>query len=131
MTQKHIITLLILLFSTNISCAQKQESIPQISVAELRKNPDKYHNKKVAISGYLKLQFEGRCLYENEQECIDKLYDQNLYVFIASDRNYGALKKKYNLKYVTIVSTFRKDRKGHFSMFFGGLMGIDTIEVKS
>jgi hypothetical protein len=131
MSRKHFTLLIACIFSIQLAFAQEVHTLDTISVATLRKNPEKYHNKKIAITGYLKLQHEGRTLYETAQEYTDKLYDQSLYVYISSDQNYGELKKKFNQKYVTMIAVFRKDLKGHFSMCYGGLIDIEKIELKS
>lgn len=123
-----LLPLCILFFTLNIVCAQSETTALNVTIEELRENPEKYHQKTVIVSGYMNLEFEGDSLYPGKSDYENHAYAKSLYLYIE-DR-YALKKKGINKIYVIVKATFQKDMKGHFGMWFGGLTNIKDIKLK-
>ena len=118
------------MFSFQYISAQETETIIPTTLKELKENPEKYHDKKIAISGYLNLEFEGNALYASKSDCNARFYNKGAYLHISTEKRYALKDKDVNHIYVSLTATFRKDMKGHFGLWLGGLTDIENIQLK-
>ncbi|MEO0685653.1 MAG: hypothetical protein AAFY76_11575, partial [Cyanobacteria bacterium J06649_11] len=86
-----------------------------------------YHNRTVAVRGYLKLKFEGNVLYPLEEYYRYGFSREGIWVDINEE-----IKEKKNIlnsKYVTITAKFNALEHGHGDLFIGTLKEIEKVEL--
>jgi hypothetical protein len=93
-----------------------------VSVINLIATPERFHGKKVVVSGWLTLEVEDMslCLTQNvasPKECI--------WVDIEDERLKSL--KKYRNELATVHGTFDKDETGHLGGWSGGIIKIARI----
>jgi len=97
-------------------------SAENVSIIQLISNPEKYHNKKIIITGYLSLEFEGTAVYLHKDDFTHLITKNGLW-FNGSMTKY----KKYEKKYVSIEGVFNKNHKGHMNLWQGTIEKINRI----
>jgi len=125
---KYLFILFTAFFFTN-TYAQDKETIFKISITKLRENPEKYHEKKVTITGFINLEFEGNSLYPKRSDYKKHNYSRSLYIQVTNITELALKKKGINRIYVSMTAIFRKDLKGHFGMWFGSLTEIENVKI--
>ncbi|SFO58762.1 hypothetical protein SAMN05428949_5890 [Chitinophaga sp. YR627] len=127
--------LIFLLFSTQ-ACSQtsntnKREEIRQqrgllqrVSLVNLIANPQKYDGKKIHVTGYLHLEFEGNAIYLHEDDCKNFIPENGFWVAFSPQLMSELNPKSFNNKYVTIKGTFNASSKGHRELFGGTIENI-------
>ncbi len=117
---KKIIILAVILIVTSINTyADIGESV---SMIHLISNPEQYHGKKVIISGYLNLEFEGNGIYLHKDDYINSIYKNGLWCSI-DELKY----RKFNKKYVIMEGIFNAEMKGHMGLWSGSIENISRI----
>lgn len=138
---------LIIIFSLFQSC-KKESEVKKIdleknyssrsidkntSLIALIANPEKFQGKRIRVTGYLNLEFEGDAIYLNELDCKNGIYENAFWVNFADKidmnnrRNPSRKLHDFNHKYVSIEGVFNKNRNGHMSLFAGEIDNIDRI----
>ena len=107
----------------------------RVSMINLIANPDKYHGKKIAVTGFAHFRFEDDALYLTKDDA-KYLHGKNgLWLSIAND-NSGLQANDYsmkdNLKYfdnkfVRIQGTFDKTMLGHMGANSGSITKITRV----
>lgn len=98
-----------------------------VSIIQLISNPEKYHNKRVQVKGYLNLEFEGNAIYLHKDDFKNGISKNALWLTF-SDKLTTSQFKKLNHKYVLISGTFNMDHLGHMGLFSGTIESIETVQ---
>ena len=85
-------------------------------------NPAKYEGKKIAVIGFMHLEFEGNVLYTHREDYVHALLGNGIWVDVDQD------KQSLSDSYVMAVGTFTANDKGHMGLWSGRLSKITTIK---
>ena len=103
------------------------------SLIKLISNPENFHGKRIRVTGYLNLEFEGDAIYFNNIDYENGIYENAVWVNFAdkididNKLNPSHNLKNFNHKYVSIEGTFNKNANGHMALFAGQIDNIDRI----
>lgn len=97
------------------------------SLVQLVANPEKYDGKRVAVIGFLKLQFEGNELFIHRDDWENGISKNGVWVDVNSAVSEHA--EELNEHYVLIVGTFSATNKGHMGMASGSIASVCNAVV--
>jgi len=97
-----------------------------VSIVRLIATPERYHERKVQVTGYMNLEFEGDAIYLHKED-YEKGLNKNGFWVTFSDKLDRKEIDKLNKGYVLIEGTFNKDRHGHMGLFGGEIYKITRI----
>ncbi|SHN37833.1 hypothetical protein [Chitinophaga sp. CF418] len=110
----------------------QQQDIPlNVSLAELIANPGKYDGKKIQVTGYLHLEFEGDAIYLRKEDYQKHITKNGFWVNFSPKLTRRIKPAHYSDNYVTIIGTFNASKKGHMSMFSGTFDKIVKLDMRS
>lgn len=98
-----------------------------VSMVQLIATPEKFDGKVVFVSGFLRLEFEGNCLYlhkEDYQHAITKNA-----VWVVRNAVINAKGDTLNMHYVLVAGTFNARSKGHRDLNSGSLTNITAASL--
>jgi len=98
------------------------DAAEQVSIIQLIANPAQYHGKKVIVSGFLNIEFEGTAIYLHRDDCTFSQYSNGLWCSI-NEAKYG----KFNRRYVIMEGVFNRDMRGHMGLWSGSIEKIDRV----
>ena len=84
-----------------------------VSIIQLIANPQKYDGKKVIITGFMALDFEGMAIYLSKDSYDNSIYKNGLWCSACGSH------RKLDHKYVTVEVIFDADGKGHMGLWSG------------
>jgi hypothetical protein len=98
------------------------------SIINLIASPEKFHNKRVRVEGYLNLEFEGNAIYLNKDDYKKTITKNGLWVTFTQD-SWKKI-KKYNFKkgYFLVEGTFDMTSFGHMGLWSGTIKNITRID---
>lgn len=96
-----------------------------VSIYRLLATPSDFHNKKVRVTGFLKLEHEGNALYANETDFQLAILQNSIWLSLKKS-NYPS----FDEGYATVQGIFNAKETGHFGLFSGALIDIRSIEKK-
>ena len=114
-----LLTILLGLLSEALSAQDVTERVPLVAVIA---NPAKYEGKKIAVIGFMHLEFEGNVLYTHREDYVHALLGNGIWVDVDQD------KQSLSDSYVMAVGTFTANDKGHMGLWSGRLSKITTIK---
>jgi len=135
---KYRILILICLSIGNYCWSQETDTIKidkafylsdfSVSIINLISSPDKYHNQRIRVIGYLNLEFEGNSIYLHKEDFKKSIYANGLWVDFTKEA--WAKIEKYNINkcYVIIEGTFDKIDRGHMGLWSGTIKDITRID---
>lgn len=97
-----------------------------VSIVRLIATPERYHERKVQVEGFMNLEFEGDAIYLHKED-YEKGLTKNGFWVTFSDKLDRKEINKLNKGYVLIEGTFNKDRHGHMGLFGGEIYEITRI----
>ncbi|MBX2970102.1 MAG: hypothetical protein KF803_12090 [Cyclobacteriaceae bacterium] len=97
-----------------------------VSIVRLIANPEKYHNKKIQITGYMNLEFEGDAIYLHKEDYEKSLLTNGFWVSFSDKLDQKEI-QKLNKGYVLIEGTFDMNNHGHMGLFGGEVKEITRI----
>ena len=110
----------------------EEKAIPSyefnIPLVRLIANPEKYQGKTIQIKGYLKLEFEGNAIYFHEEDYVNSLTENSLWVEFSKELSDKKNISDYSKKYVIIVGTFEMNSRGHMGIFGGTMKNITRLD---
>ena len=102
--------------------------VEDVSVIQLIANPSAYDNKRVRITGYLHLEFEGNAIYLHREDFDYAITKNALWINVPDDMT-KEQKKIINNQYVICNGKFRASMHGHMGMNSGEIDEITRLEV--
>jgi len=132
------IIILILFFFNSVCFSQTENSsiviqkniddTIKVSVAELILKPNNYHKKRIEVTGFISLDFEGTAIYNSEEDFSQRLYKKSIWLSLHKEDAF-ALKKLYNETVTKVVGVFNMNSGGHMDLF-SGIINVEIIGNK-
>lgn len=98
------------------------------SIINLIATPEKYHNKRVRVIGYLNLEFEGNAIYLHTEDYKKSITANGLWVTFT-DESWEKIKKyRFNKSYFLVEGTFDMTSFGHMGLWSGTIKDITRID---
>jgi hypothetical protein len=97
-----------------------------VSIVRLIATPEKYHDQRIQVVGYMNLEFEGDAIYLHKEDHDKSLYENGFWVSFSGKLDKGEI-QKLNKRYVLIEGTFDMDNHGHMGLFGGEIKEITRI----
>jgi hypothetical protein len=97
------------------------------SRVELIATPEKFDGREILVAGFLRLEFEGNCLYLHRED-YEHLISKNA-IWIVRNPVINAQSNTFNMHYVVLLGTFNATRKGHMSLNSGSLTDITSARL--
>ena len=96
-----------------------------VSMIQLLANPEKYHNKKIFVKGFVHLQFESNGVYLHEEDFRKRLSKNAVWLVVNND---DAKENPVTIdQYWTIEGTFDATQKGHGGIYSGTIKNIKNL----
>ena len=86
-------------------------------MVQLIATPEKFDGKVVLVTGFLRLEFEGNCLYLHKED-YEHAITKNA-VWVVRNPVINAKREALNMHYVVVVGTFNATNKGHMELNSG------------
>jgi hypothetical protein len=103
------------------------------SLIQIIANPDRYHNKKVCVIGFLRLQFEGNAIYISENDDKYMIWSNALWISLEDNTlqtTSPAIVEKFNERWVCITGIFDKDCHGSWGHYQGAIKNISYLDIQ-
>ncbi len=119
---------LLLALSAPLSGEERSdEAILDCSLINLIATPERYHEKKVRVMGYVVIEFERHALFLSETDS-DRSLTRNGVWLQFGDRASVEAHKEMNRGYVIVVGIFDMNMRGHGSMYSGSIQQIERMD---
>jgi len=96
---------------------------------EARTTPDKFHEKRVLVKGYVLLHFENRVRYPHEVDAQNTITRNGVWLDLDSGSPVLARRDQFHRRYVLVEGTFNARRHGHFNLFAGEIRNVGRFEL--
>ena len=102
-------------------------TVVRVSLIQLIANPASFDGTRVALTGYVVLEFEHTAVYLHESDATYGISRNGIWldVPLGSDSH----RARFHRQYVLIEGTFRAQRRGHRDAFSGSLENIGRFDV--
>jgi len=100
-----------------------------ISLIQLIANPDKFHEKRVLVKGYVLLDFENRVLYLHEVDALNTITRNGVWLDLDSGSPVLARRDQFHRRYALVEGTFNARGHGHFDLFAGEIRNVGRFEL--
>ena len=104
--------------------------VEDVSLIQLIANPQAYDNKRVRITGFLHLEFEGNAIYLHSEDFRYSLTKNALWINVPKDMTQEQT-KAVNDQYAICTGRFVAGMHGHMGMNSGELSDVTRLEVWS
>ena len=94
------------------------------SLLELIARPELFEGRRVRVTGYVHLEFEGNALYLGRHDLQHRQYANGLWVEFLT----GMANKECQDKFVVIEGTFVSGDRGHLGMWSGAIQEITRCD---
>ena len=124
-----ILTFAVVCLLAPISCRKTdvgRASANALSVefSALLQHPQDYAGKLVRVSGFLRVEFEGKCLYISEEAYLRGGYDACLWVDVPLSMT------DFDLRMVVLEGTFAPESHGHLGLWRkGSILGVRHLAI--
>ncbi|MBV8672125.1 MAG: hypothetical protein JOZ33_01715 [Acidobacteriaceae bacterium] len=108
--------------------AKFDPSYDDVSIIQLIANPMAYDGKKVRLTGFLRIEFEGDAIYFHREDFKNSIMRNALWVDVPHDMT-ATQKQDANMHYVLCEGVFRANRHGHMRLFSGEISEVSRIQV--
>jgi hypothetical protein len=98
-----------------------------VSMVQLIATPEKFDGKVVLVVGFLRLEFEGNCLYLHKEDYEHSITKNGLWV--VRNPVINAKSEALNMHYVLVLGTFNATNKGHMDLSSGSLTDIRAASL--
>ncbi|MBW3655001.1 MAG: hypothetical protein KY444_02775 [Gemmatimonadetes bacterium] len=96
--------------------------VHDVSIIQLVARPEQFHGRRVRVTGYLWLEFEGNGIYLSESDRTHGVYRNGLWVSFAPGVLDG--RQEYSGRYVLVEGTFNAEDRGHMGLWSGAIQQI-------
>lgn len=115
------------LWASSFLYASESSKPLEVSMVSLLANPDQYEGRKVYISGYLHVEFEGTAIYLHQDDYLHFIGKNGFWVFLPEniDSLSGINNDCESDRYVGIVGTFTSKFQGHMGGWSGSIENVE------
>ncbi len=128
---KNLIIILFIVVGCNLYSQNNSNEIISTSIIKLISNPEEFHNKRIRIIGFLKMEFEGNSIYLHKDDYENRNYQNAFWISITTKLKQEILADECNETYVSLVGTFKMDEHGHHGLWPGGIINIELITKRN
>lgn len=128
---RNLIFVLIIIVGNNLYSQNTIEKIIPTSIIKLISNPEDFHNKRIRIVGYLKMEFEGNSIYLHKDDFESRNYQNAFWISITDVLKKEIIADESNETYVSLVGTFKMDEHGHLGLWPGEIRNIEFITKRN
>ena len=104
--------------------------VEDVSLIQLIANPQAYDQKRVRITGFLHLEFEGDVIYLHSEDFHYSLAKNALWINVPKDMTQEQT-KAVNDQYVICTGKFVASMRGHMGLNSGEISDVTRLEVWS
>jgi len=98
----------------------------EMAFADILLRPSNYSRKRVQLTGYARIEFEGNALYMNLRSCETREASKAVWLTLGWPLPESLL--AHDGQHVVVEGVFNPDNRGHFGLFAGALEDIGRIE---
>jgi len=125
-TVRRLLTILLIATGTfSVLLPVHAEEPESISIVRLLGAPEQYDGKKVQITGFMNLEFEGNAIYLSKADYDNGVYKNGLWLEVDSARAPQA--KTLSGQYVLLEGTFRTRNHGHLGLWSGAVTDVTRV----
>lgn len=124
---RNLILILHIIVGNNVYSQNTTDKIISTSIIKLISNPEEFHNKRIRIVGYLKMEFEGNSIYLHKDDYESRNYQNAFWISLTDDLKKEIIADESNETYVSLVGTFKMDEHGHRGLWPGEIRNIEFI----
>jgi hypothetical protein len=99
-----------------------------VSLIQLVASPEKYHGKKIQVTAFLRVEFEGNALYLHREDYEKGLTKNGIWLEFPLESPGNVDLMKLNNGYVIATGTFDAKNNGHFGLWSGALTRVTWLE---
>jgi len=104
------------------------ENVVDVSLIQLIANPQLYEDKRVRITGFVDLQYEGDAIYLHQEDFNHGLTKNGLWINLPSNITQQQI-RAINDHYVICTGRFVAKNHGHMGLFSGGMTDVTRLEL--
>lgn len=108
-------------------CERGYVEVEDISMVQLLATPERFHNKRVRVIGFLGLEFEGNALYLHEDDLKNRISRNAIWFDIP--RSWEKHPPALSDHYVLVEGTFDSKSLGHMGAFSGTITSVTRAEI--
>lgn len=108
---------------------QSYPGIYEVSLIQLIANPEHYNGKRVMVSGYLHLQFEGNAIYLSKTDYDMRFAKNGIWIGLNEYVRRNSQTSDFSDQYVRLIGIFNSKSKGHEGAWSGSIDDVYSIEV--
>jgi len=127
----NLMLILFLVVGSNLYCQDKPDKIISTSIIKLISNPEEFHNKRIRIIGFLKMEFEGNSIYLHREDYESRNYQNAFWISLTDDLKKEIIADECNETFVSLVGTFKMDEHGHRGLWPGEIIDIEFITKRN
>ena len=118
---------ILLSFLLTLSAARAADGIApiEVSMIQLIANPEKFDGKKVILTGFMNLEFEGNALYFHRDDFVYGQMKNGLGLTLSEQGTKSA--SRWSKNYVRVEGVFNAREAGHFGMYSGSIEQVTRI----
>lgn len=126
------VSLMILLMGNSFSASSEQPRIFEVSLVSLIANPEKYEGQRIAVAGFLHIEFEGTAIYLHQDDYVYGISQNGIWVFLPENLDSisdfpGSCQSN---RYVQIVGRFSSKFKGHMGAWGGSIQNTESCSAQ-
>jgi hypothetical protein len=118
---------LVVLLALPTSARAEDPGERAVSLIQLIANPTAFDGRRVAVTGYVVLEFEHTAVYLHETDAAYGIARNGLWldVPVGSDSH----RARFHRRYVLIEGTFSAERRGHRGAFSGTIENVSRFDA--
>jgi len=122
-----LVALLLIVLARPTASSSSVPGAEVVSMVQLIATPEKFDGKAVLVVGFLRLEFEGNCLYLHKEDYEHSITKNG--VWIVRNAVINAKRDTLNMHYVVVVGTFSAKNRGHMDLNSGSLGNITAASL--
>ena len=99
----------------------------EVSMIQLIANPEKFDGKKVVLTGFLNLEFEGNALYLHRDDFVYGQMKNGLGLTLSE--RWAKSASRWSRHYVRVEGVFNAREAGHLGMYSGSIEHVAQVRA--
>ncbi len=99
-----------------------------VSMISLIATPKRFDRHRVRLIAFLRLEFEGNALYLHEEDFLQRITDNALWIDVPVELRTDAMRSKFDKRYVLVEGRFNSGKHGHLGLFSGTIEDVNRLE---
>lgn len=98
------------------------------SLVKLIATPDKFDGRRIIVTGFMNVEFEGNAIYLHKDDFENNLFSNGLWINLNDQQKKEIDSLNLNKNYVLLEGTFNSSGNGHFGLWSGEINEITDIK---